>query len=158
MWASSVVVLKPLRTSRSAKVLVFSSTTWLKTMVIWRRTPCRISVMCPVASAFLRAALAEKMSTGRDGGVVACSGRRVAMVLAWMPLTRQAGRFLGLGAEGSGGGAVVKSDHETMLSSMSLGAPGSSLDTRSKRVTAFWMLRLFCLAVGAVATRFGSLG
>src|SRR6266704_1082829 len=115
--------------------------TWLKTIVMCQRTPCRISVICPVVSAFLRAALAEKMRAGRDGGETACSGRQEAMVLARMPLTRQAGRFLGLCAEGSGGGAVVRSDRVTMLRSVSLGAPGSSLDTRSKRVTAFWMCR-----------------
>src|SRR6266704_6392074 len=99
--------------------------------------------MRPVASAFLRAALAEYMRAGRDDGATACSGSRVAIVLARMPFTRQAGRFLGLGAEGSRGGVVVRSDCETMLRSMSLRAPGSSLDTRSKPVTAFWMLRLF---------------
>src|SRR6266571_657113 len=98
------------------------------------------------------------MSAGRDDGVVACSGRRVAMVLARMPLTRQAGRFLGLGAEGSGGGAVVRSDRVTMLRSVSLRAPGSSLDTCSKWVTAFWMCRFACLAVGAVGTCLGTLG
>ena len=114
--------------------------------------------MRPVASAFLSAALTEKIRAGREVGTTACSGRRVAMVLALMPLTRHAGRFLGLGAEGSGGGAVVKSDRETMLRSVSLGAPGSSLDTRSKRVTALWMWRLVCLAVGAVETLLGSLG
>ena len=111
-----------------------------------------------VASAFLRMALTENIRVGRDGGVLAVSGRRVAMVLARMPLTRQEGRFLGLGALGSRGGAVVKSDRETMLRSVSLGAPGSSLDTRSKRVTAFWICLLACLAVGAGAARLGALG
>src|SRR6266704_1175534 len=114
--------------------------------------------MRPVASAFLRAALAEYMRAGRDDGATACSGSRVAIVFVWMPFMRQAGRFLGLGAEGSGGGAVVKSDRETILRSVSLGALGSSLDTRSKRVTAFWMWHFACLAVGVMATRLGSLG
>src|SRR6266704_4513626 len=100
------------------------------------------------ALAFLRTVLTENIRVGRDGGVLAILGRRVAMVLAWMPLTRQEGHFLGLGALGSGGGAVVKSDRETMLRSMSLGAPGSSLDTRLKRVTVFWICLLACLAVG----------
>src|SRR6266704_808708 len=98
------------------------------------------------------------MMAGREDGVAVCSGSRTAMVLARMPLTRQAGRFLGFGALGSGGGAVVRSDCETMLSNVSLGALGSSLATRSKRVTALWMWRLFCLAVGAVVTRLGDLG
>src|SRR6266704_4949620 len=114
--------------------------------------------MRPVASAFLRAALVEKMRAGRDAGSVACSGSRVAIVFARMPFTRQAGRFLGLGVEGSGGGAVVRSDCETMLRSMSLGAPGSSLDTCSKQVMAIWICFLVCLVVGAGATHLGTLG
>src|SRR6266704_2843990 len=158
MWAVAESVLKPLRTSCRAVALVSSLMTWSKTTVMCRRTPCRISLIRPVAPAFLRAAFAEKMRAGREDGITAPSGRHAAMVLAQMPLTRHAGHFLGLGALGSGGGAVVKSDRETILRSVSLRAPGSSLDTRSKRVTAFWMWRLLCLAVGAVATRLGCLG
>src|SRR6266704_4198903 len=147
-WAASESVLKPLRTSRRAVALVSSSTTWSKTTVMCRRTPWRISLILPVAPDFLRAALAEKIKAGREGGIVACSGRCAAMVLARMPLTRHAGHFLGLGALGSGGGAVLRSDLVTMVRSVSLRAPGSSLDTRSKQVTAFWMCRFACLAVG----------
>src|SRR6266704_4531988 len=123
------MVLKPLRTSRRASLLVSLSTTRSKTTVIWRRKPCKISLIFPVASAFFRRPLTEKMRAGIEAGAVALSGRRVAMVLARMPLTRHAGRFRGRGALGRGGGAVVKSDFETMLRSVSLGAPGSSLDT-----------------------------
>src|SRR6266568_7864069 len=98
--------------------------------------------MCPINSSFLSWALTEKVRAGIEGGCTACSSRHVAMVLARMPLTRHAGRFLGLGALGRGGGAVVKSDRETMLSNVSLRAPGSSLATHSKRVMALWMWRL----------------
>src|SRR6266704_2668502 len=115
-------------------------------MVICWRTPCKISVMCPTTSAFFRAAFVEKIMAGREVGVIACSGRREAIVLARMPLKEEAGHFLGIGAEGSGGGAVVKSDCEMMLSSVSHRAPGSSLETCSKQVTVFLMWRLFCLA------------
>src|SRR6266704_1760020 len=108
IWAASESVLKPLRTSRRAIALVSSSMTWLKMRVMCQQTPCRISLIFPVAPAFLRAALAEKMTAGREDGIVECSGSQTAIVLARMPLTRQAGRFLGFGALGSGGGAVVR--------------------------------------------------
>ena len=93
-----------------------------------------------------------------EAGALAFSGRRVAMVLARMPLTRHAGHFRGRGALGRGGGVVVKSDFETMLRSMSLRAPGSSLDTRSKCVMVFWMCRLVFLVVGVLEALLGPLG
>ncbi len=139
-------------------MLVASSTTWSNTTVIWRRTPCRISVIFPVASAFFKRPLTAKTMAGREGGTTASSGRRVAIVLARMPFTRHDGHFRGLGAFRRGGGAVVKSDLETILRSVALGAPGSSLDTCSNRVTAFWMCRLDCLAVGMAEAFLGTLG
>src|SRR6266568_5831482 len=98
------------------------------------------------------------MRAGSEGGVIAWSLRRVAMVFARMPLTRHTGRFLGLGAFGRGGGAVFKSDFATILRSVSLSAPGSSLDTRSKRVMACWICFFEVLAVGAGLDRLGTLG
>src|SRR6266571_1575960 len=53
-WTASVFVLKPLRTLRRANMLICSLTTWSKTMVMCRRTPCRISVIWPDSSSFLR--------------------------------------------------------------------------------------------------------
>src|SRR6266704_2013491 len=111
--------------------------------------------MRPVNSSFLSWALTEKVRAGIEGGCTACSSRRVVIVLARMPLTRHAGRFLGLGVLGRGGGAVLRSDLATMLRSVSLGAPGSSLDTCSKRVMACWIC---FLAVGAGFAFLGTLG
>src|SRR6266704_2093889 len=98
------------------------------------------------------------MRAWSEARAFAFSGSRVAMVLARMPFTRQGGRFLGLGALGSGGGAVVKFDLATMLRSVSRGVPGSSLETHSNCVTACWMCFFVCLAVGAVVALRGTLG
>src|SRR6266568_6995489 len=98
------------------------------------------------------------MRAGSEGGVIAWSLRRVAMVFAQMPLTRHAGRFLERGALGRGGGAVFKSDFAAILRSVSLGAPGSSLDTRSKHVMACWICFFEVLAVGVGVDHLGTLG
>src|SRR6201995_3430215 len=86
---------------------------------------------------------------GMETGYTASSGRRKARVLLRVPLTRQEALFLGPGTLGRGGGAVLRSGLTTMLRSVSLGAPGSSLETRSNRVTACWIRRFDCLAVWA---------
>src|ERR1700760_2370371 len=88
---------------------------------------------------------------GMEGGMMASSGRQVAIVFARMPLTRHAGRLLGLGGTGRGGTAVRRSDLATILRSVFLGAPGSSLETRLYRLRAFWICLFFCLTVGAAA-------
>src|ERR1700759_997448 len=93
---------------------------------------------------------------GIEGGVMASSGRRAAIVFVQMPLTRHAGRLLGVGGVGRGGMAVRRSDLATILRSVFLGAPGSSLETRSYRFRVFWICLFFCLTVGAAAGFFVS--
>src|ERR1700759_195032 len=94
------------------------------------------------------------MTAGMEEGTLVLGERRTAIVLARMPLTRHAGFFRGCGDSGRGSGAGFKLELETTLSIVSLGAPGSSLETRSKRVMACWM----CLVVGAAVPLLGGLG
>src|SRR6201994_3753619 len=122
-------------------------------MVTWRRSPNRISLTRPSYLSFFRTALTSLMTAGVEG-TLALGERRTAIVLARMPLTRHAGFFRGCGDSGRGSGAVFKLELETTLSIVSLGAPGSSLETRSKRVMACWM----CLVVGADFPFLGGLG
>src|ERR1700759_20129 len=108
-----------------------SSTVWEKTRVMCRRTPCKMSLRETVNPAFFKLLLTSTVSAGREGGYRASGGSLIATELAQMPLTRQAGLLLGLGARGSGGTAVRKSDLVTIRRRVDLGAPGSSLVTRS---------------------------
>src|ERR1700759_2493203 len=94
------------------------------------------------------------MTAGMEEGTLVLGERRTAIVLARMPLTRHARFFRGCRDSGRGSGAVFKLELETTLSIVSLGAPGSSLETRSKRVMACWM----CLVVGADFPFLGGLG
>src|ERR1700760_1881326 len=95
------------------------------------------------------------MRAGIEAGYVASGGSLVAMVLARMPLTRQAGRFRGARGVGRGGTTVRRSDLATMLSTEALGTPGSSSARRSYLFTAFWICRLACLAVRGAVDFFG---
>src|SRR6201995_4057030 len=123
-------------------------------MVTWRRRPKMNSLPRPSYLPFFRTALTSLMTAGMEEGTLALGERRTAIVLAQMPLTRHAGFFRGCGDSGRGAGAVFKLELETTLSILSLGAPGSSLETRSKRVIACWM----CLVVGADFPFLGGLG
>src|ERR1700759_5731665 len=96
----------------------------------------RISEMARSSSCSSQNLLALAIVAGMETRYTASSGRRKVRVLLRMPLTRQEALFLGLGTLGRGGGVVLRSDLATMLRSRSLGAPGSSLETRSNRVTA----------------------
>jgi hypothetical protein len=144
MVEASLVVLKRERTASKAALLVSCSTALLKTIVICRRTPRWMSLILPSNFLSIREALAAETVAGREGGMAAEAGSRTAMVLARMPLTRHLGRFLGAGADGEGVVAVLRLDPATARRTVSLGAPGSSLETRSKRVMAF----LICRVVG----------
>src|ERR1700759_3011160 len=118
-------------------------------MVMCRRTPMRISEMMRSSSCSSQNLLTLAMVAGMETGYTVSSGRRKASVLLRMPLTRHEFLFLGPGTLGRGGGAVLRSDLVTILRSVSLGAPGSSLETRSNRVMACWIWRLDCFTVWA---------
>src|SRR6201995_1025500 len=104
---------------------------------MWRRTPWRMSLTTAGESAFLRALFTSTVRAGSEGGNRASGGSLTAIELARMPLTRQQGFFRGLGSAGGGGKAGRKSDLAMMRRRVSLGAPGSSLDTRLKQLTVF---------------------
>ena len=130
-YVSSALDLKALRTSARAALLVLSLTVWEKTRVMCRRTPCKMSLREAVDPAFFKLLLTSTVHAGREGGYRTSGGSLIATELARMPLTRQAGLLLGLEAGGSGGTAVRKSDLATIRKRVDLGAPGSSLVTRS---------------------------
>jgi hypothetical protein len=119
-----------------------------------RRVFYWISLTRPSNFRSLRILLTSNITAGREGGALALVGSRAATVFALMPFTRQLGLFLGFGVTGRGSGADLRLELEMALSSVSRGAPGSSLETRSKRVMAWWI----ALGVGAAAARLGSLG
>src|ERR1700760_3847737 len=105
-------------------------------MVMWRRRPIRISLTRPSYSSFFRMMLVLFITPGIEEGTFTLVGRRMAIILARMPLTRHPGFFRGCGVSGRGAGAVFRLECDTTLSIVSLGALGSSLETRSKHVMA----------------------